>query len=61
MRPRRKTGVVGNAHSPDGDLDLNRFSPATAKADSAGGDGTQVTGDGGFGEDFWEGERPPHW
>ncbi|MGN0094547.1 MAG: hypothetical protein ACI38U_00620 [Corynebacterium sp.] len=59
MRSRRKTGVVGNAHTPDRDLDVNRFGPTTAKADSAGAEGAQ--GDGGFGEDFWEGERPPHW
>lgn len=61
MRSRRKTGVVGNAHTPDGDLDLNRLGPTTAKTGPAGAEGTQGSGGGGFGEDFWEGERPPHW
>lgn len=64
MRPRRKTGVVGRAHIPDRDLDLSRVGPARAKADAVGGDGAQGmqgTADGGFAEDFWEAERPPHW
>ncbi|MCJ7858091.1 hypothetical protein [Corynebacterium kalidii] len=61
MRPRRKTGVVGKAHAPDRDLELPtelpRERPGEPRQD---GDGT-TTQHAGFGEDFWEGQRPPHW
>jgi hypothetical protein len=65
MKPRRKTGVVGKAHAPDRDLELPRELPrelpgAFPREPRRDGDGTtpQHTG---FGEDFWEGQRPPHW
>jgi hypothetical protein len=54
MRPRRKTGVVGKAHAPDRDLELPR---EPDRQDVAGTSGDRT----GFGEDFWEGQRPPHW
>ncbi|WP_420099622.1 hypothetical protein [Corynebacterium sp.] len=58
-RPRRrKTGVVGKAHVPDRDLDVTQVVPDTAEPSRT----TGTTGDtGGFGDDFWQGQRPPHW
>ncbi|MGP9724159.1 hypothetical protein ACT3SZ_09105 [Corynebacterium sp. AOP40-9SA-29] len=52
MRPRRKTGVLGQEHAPDRDLDIAQVRPDAPRPPSE---------DGGFGEDFWEGQRPPHW
>jgi hypothetical protein len=57
MRPRRKTGVVGKAHAPDRDLELPRELPREPRWD---GDGTTPHHIG-FGEGFWERQRPPHW
>ncbi|WP_291479154.1 hypothetical protein [Corynebacterium sp.] len=64
MRHRRKTGVVGQAHAPDRDLELPRHTGEGAgdvRNDRAAEGAQGADGGTGFGEDFWEGQRPPHW
>lgn len=57
MRRRRRTGVLGKGHAPDLDLDINLGSQGSRERPDA----QRPADDGGFGEDFWEGQRPPHW
>lgn len=57
MRRRRKTGVLGKGHAPDLDLDISQGSQGSSEKS----DTQRPAVEGGFGEEFWEGQRPPHW
>ncbi|MEJ6549542.1 hypothetical protein PQI66_08295 [Corynebacterium sp. USCH3] len=49
---------MGKAHAPDRDLDVTQGVSDTAEPFRT----TGTTGDtGGFGDEFWQGQRPPHW